>query len=453
MNRYFHGMKFEASVSQFIASQQLLKLADLHLVALSGGADSVALLRVLLNLGYRVEAAHCNFRLRGDESDRDEQFVTRLCQQLGVPLHRVHFDTKTYAELHQVSIEMAARELRYRYFEQLRQDIGAATVCVAHHRDDAVETLLMNLLRGTGIHGLTGIRPCREHVVRPLLCVSRQQIVGYLEELGQSFVTDSTNLTPDVLRNKMRLQVIPLLQSLSPSASEQIYATALHMAEAERVYDDAIARQQSEVLTKDDAAGIDTIDREKLLQMPSSESLFHEILSHYGFTPAAATLVFSQLPSLQSGRSFESSTHRLVVDRQLLLLEPLGREPEPMRLPEPGNYVLADGTRLKLSEVTPPVVSRERFEASVDADKVRFPLTVRTLCQGDRFCPYGMKGTRLVSDYLTDRKRTLIEKRRQLVVCDASGAIVWLVGERVDGRFAVDRQTLRTLLISYHTTR
>ena len=170
--------KIEETVRQYIAKEQLLSADALHLVALSGGADSVALLLILKRLGYTVEAVHCNFHLRGEESNRDEIFVRELCEKVEVKLHLIHFDTVAYAELHQVSIEMAARQLRYRYFEQLRQDIGAEEVCVAHHRDDAVETLLMNLVRGTGIHGLTGIRPRNGHVVRPLLCLSREQIVS-----------------------------------------------------------------------------------------------------------------------------------------------------------------------------------------------------------------------------------------------------------------------------------
>lgn len=440
----------EQEVARFIAHHQLLDKAGRHIVALSGGADSVALLRVLLNLGYTVEAAHCNFHLRGEESERDEQFVVSLCKRLDVPLHRIHFDTNEYATLHKVSIEMAARQLRYRYFEQLRQDISADTVCVAHHRDDAVETLLMNLLRGAGIHGLTGIRPKNGNIVRPLLCVSRQQIVGYLDAIGQPYVTDSTNLQPDVLRNKIRLQLIPLLQELSPAASEQIHTSALHLAEAERVYDDAIQRQSASVLINMPDA-IDAIDVDQLLLTPSPASLLHELLLRYGFTSAAADQVFSQLSTLQPGRSFTSATHRLVVDRRKLLIEPLREDVKEQRLPEPGNYRLSDGHRLRLSVVTPPTVSRQPEQASLDADKVRFPLTIRPIVQGDRFQPYGMKGTQLVSDYLTNRKRSTIEKRRQLVVCDASGAVVWLVGERTDGRFAVDCETARTLLVSYTT--
>ena len=168
--------------------------SPLFLVALSGGADSVCLLLAMKRLGYRVEAIHCNFHLRGAESDRDEEFCKRLCEREQIPFHTVHFDTKTYAEVHKVSIEMAARELRYNYFEQLRKAIDAEAILVAHHKNDAVETLLMNLLRGTGIHGLQGIKPRNGRIIRPLLCVSRQEIVEWLNMIGQDYVTDSTNL-------------------------------------------------------------------------------------------------------------------------------------------------------------------------------------------------------------------------------------------------------------------
>ncbi|MCR4853467.1 MAG: tRNA lysidine(34) synthetase TilS, partial [Prevotella sp.] len=218
-------------VEHYASSHHLFFSGERYLVALSGGADSVALLCILQAMGVPVEAAHCNFHLRGDESDRDEQFCVKLCNQRDVILHRVHFDTQAYAKLHHVSIEMAARRLRYHYFAQLVHDIQAKAVCVAHHRDDSVETLMLNLLRGTGIHGLTGIRPISHQaeqdgvgeidIVRPLLCLSRVDIESYLSSLGQSFVTDSTNLVPDAaLRNRIRLQLLPLMNDIVPSATE-----------------------------------------------------------------------------------------------------------------------------------------------------------------------------------------------------------------------------------------
>ena len=207
----------EKQIAQVISRHRLLPQGKERpvLVALSGGADSVALLRLLLRLGYTCHAAHCNFHLRGDESERDELFVRQLCQRLGVTLHVQDFATADYAAAHKVSIEMAARQLRYDWFKRLRAETGCQAVAVAHHRDDNVETLLLNLLRGSGLHGLTGMDYRRDGIVRPLLDVSRQQLTGYLGKLGQDYVTDSTNLQPDVRRNRLRLQVLPLLRQLN----------------------------------------------------------------------------------------------------------------------------------------------------------------------------------------------------------------------------------------------
>ena len=433
-------------VGAYIEKEGLLPKKELHIVALSGGADSVALLLVLKQLGYDVEAAHCNFRLRGEESDRDEQFVKALCLQNKVPLHLIHFDTKAYAELHQVSIEMAARELRYRYFEQLRQDIGAEDVCVAHHQDDAVETLLMNLIRGTGIHGLTGIRPRNGHIVRPLLCVTRAEIVRFLDSLHQPYVTDSTNLVPDVVRNKIRLEVLPLLQQINPAATENIARTARWMSEAEKVYNDAF-----NISLFTSHSSLFTSPISTLLTKPSPECFLFELLTPHGFTSSQVEQVFDALKG-PSGRVFQSPTHELLIDRDQLIIEERHEPFAPMRIPESGLYRLPDGRQFRAETSDEVAVSRDPHCATLDASKVRFPLTLRTVQTGDRFQPYGMKGTRLVSDYLTDRKRTLFEKRRQLVVTDAQGEILWLVGERVAHCYAVTDATRSILRLSFAST-
>ena len=429
-------------IRQFIESHQLLDSEGLCLVALSGGADSVCLLLVLLYLGYRVEAVHCNFKLRGDESDRDERFVEELCQQQHVALHKVHFDTKAYAQLHHVSIEMAARQLRYAYFEQLRNDLGAQAVCVAHHQDDSVETILMNLVRGTGIHGLTGIKPCQGHVVRPLLCVSRQEITSWLESRGQAYVTDSSNLVPDVVRNKLRLLVMPQLMAVNSSAQANILSTARRLAEAGRVLDAAVSQQLASLVEGDG------IDIERLLLQPSAEMLLYEWLTPCGFSPATIEDIAHRLPHAQAGCQWRSASHLLAVHRGLLLLSPLPQPMPVLRIPEPGTYVV--GTmRLRLRLCEGRTIQRQSNVASLDADRVTFPLTLRPAEAGDRFQPYGMKGTKLVSDYLTDRHVPPAQKLTQQVLVDASGQIVWLVGQRPDARFCIHDTTVRTLQVSY----
>ena len=421
-------------VETYIKKERLLSREGLHLVALSGGADSVALLRVLLEMGYGIEAVHCNFHLRGDESNRDEQFVKNLCQNYNIQLHLIHFDTVEYASLHQVSIEMAARELRYRYFDQLRQDIGAETVCVAHHRDDAVETFLMNLLRGSGIHGLTGIRPRNGYIVRPLLCVSRQDILQYLDSIGQNYVTDSTNLVDDVLRNKIRLRLIPLLDEMNPGASDNIARTATYLSEAEKVYNAFCS-------VKEGNASPQSLPISDIKDFPSPLCLLYEWLSPLGFNRTQIEQLLVSLDGSPGSKEFSSPTHTLVIDRERLVVEPVSEPMRPVCIPEPGNYRMSDGRLLKVESSSDITISKTPDCATIDLSKVQFPLTLRPVREGDAFCPFGMTGHRLVSDYLTDLKLSVLEKRRQLVITDATDTILWLVGHRTDNRFRVTNDT------------
>ena len=431
-------------IQQFIEKNQLLESRKLYLVGLSGGADSVALLLILRELGYRIEAAHCNFKLRGEESDRDEIFVRELCTHYNIPIHVIHFDTKEYANLHKVSIEMAARDLRYGYFRQLCKDINAEGVCIAHHRDDAVETLLMNLLRGAGIHGLTGIRPKNDIVIRPLLCVSRQEILEYLDSIGQSYVTDSTNLVDDVLRNKIRLRVLPLLEEIAPGATVNIDKTANYLREAEQVYEAEMQREKS--MLSIDAGEVSITE---LLQQPSPSAFLHEWLSPLGFNTSQTEQILHAVNG-EPGREFMSATHTLVVDRTSILVEPIRPAMKSIKIPEAGTYRYDDATTYKIDITDEINISKSADVATFDADKVKFPLTIRPIENGDWFIPYGMTGRKLVSDYLTDKKFSILQKRRQLVLTDALGSIIWLVGCRTDNRVKVSNETTKILRITYN---
>lgn len=430
------------TVTQYIARHSLLCMDRSYIVAISGGADSVSLLRILNGLGYKVEAAHCNFKLRGAESDRDEAFVRSLCENLGVACHVVHFDTREYAALHKVSIEMAARNLRYAYFEQLRKDIGAAAICVAHHREDSVETVLINLLRGTGLHGLCGIRPVNGYVVRPLLCLGRKDIEEFLASINQPYITDSSNLEADVVRNKIRLNIMPLLRDINPSVDMSIWHTAERMVEASKVFDRALEDSLSDVLTmKGDTVCVSV---QALMEQASPEYVLFKILGKYGFTPQQIEDVFANIHAA-TGKMFSSKTHDAVFDRGYLLIEPCREAMRPLRMPEEGVYVFAGDKRINIKNVKVGAdfrISRSPSVATLDAKDIQFPLTVRTCQLGDRFVPFGMKGFKLVSDYLTDRKKNLFEKRRQLVVADADGNILWLVGERTDNRYRISSDTV-----------
>ncbi len=436
------GTTFEQTVRRFIEQEHLLCKDALYIVGLSGGADSVALLFLLKTMGYRIEAAHCNFLLRGEESNRDEAFAALLCKQQDIPFHRIHFDTLTYAKLHHLSIEMAARELRYQYFEQLRNDIGAKGICVAHHRDDNIETLLMNLIRGTGIHGLTGIRPIQGNIIRPLLCVSRRQIEEWLQEQRQAYVTDSTNLVANVVRNKIRLQLLPMLRQINPSTDDNLLATIKRMTEAERIYNDSIEHKLSQTRSSN------MLKLSELQNFPSPEVLLFEWLRQYGFSPATISQIYDRLPNCETGRLWSSPTHEVLMDRGKLIVQPKSDPFKPMTIPEPGCYVSGSSQRFafSLSPLTsfPPTLTSPSH-ACLDAAKVKFPLTIRQAGKGDRFTPFGMMGSRLVSDFLTDQKVSLFERRRQLVLTDATNAIVWLVDRRPSQHHCIDATTVTML--------
>ena len=424
-----------SKVDAYTKKHKLLNFNDLYLVALSGGADSVALLLWMKAAGYQVHAAHCNFHLRGAESDRDELFCVDLCQRLGVELHRVHFDTKTYAELHHVSIEMAARELRYKWFEQLREDVAAAGICVAHHRDDSVETVLLNLVRGTGLRGLTGIQPRNGYVLRPLLCVSRAEIEAFLAEKGEKYVTDSTNLEADVMRNKIRLEVLPLLRELNPAVAENIQRTSENLSDAQAVLDDLVTKNLNSNI----------LEISEFSDHHSSEYMAFEWLKNYGFNGHQVRQI---LEADTGGMVHSEQGYDVLKDRERLILEPSLKPFKSVRIPEEGNYALGENGRLSVRK-TAVYVSKTLHIATLDAAKVHFPLTIRRVEEGDWMQPYGMKGRKLLSDLMTDLKMTVFEKRRQLVVVDSQDIVVWAVSLRTADFVAVSEATSEVLELTF----
>ena len=423
---------FKRDVEKFIDQKSLFERCDKVLVALSGGADSVALLRVLDALGYQCECAHCNFHLRGEESNRDEAFVQQLCQKFDIPLHVTHFDTTDYAHTKRISIEMAARELRYQWFETLRQSIGASVIAVAHHRDDSVETFLLNLIRGTGINGLKGIAPKNGYVVRPLLQESRENILDYLQHLNQDYVTDSTNLQDEYMRNKIRLNLLPLMKELNPSVSESIAATAERLADAALIYN-----KEREMAIQRVMKGEKVISISALLDETAPSSLLFELLHPYGFNSSQIKVIYQSLFG-QSGRRFHSSQWEVLRDRDSLILHSFNGE-EINHVPPTLTYETVD--------ITPEfIIPRDKHIACLDADKVTLPLTVRKWQVGDKFTPLGMKGKKNVSDYLTDRKFTLFQKEHQYVACQGD-KIVWLIGERIDNAYRIDADSKRAVIV------
>ena len=424
-------MRVEHRVKAFIEQHRLLSFETTVLVALSGGADSVALLRMLLRLGYDCHAVHCNFHLRGEESNRDEAFAVELCRSLGVSYEVVHFDTEAYAAEQKISIEMAARELRYREFTRIREVRGLGAIAVAHHRDDAVETLLLNLIRGAGINGLTGMRVKNGHVVRPMLCLSRDEVIAYLDILGQPFVTDSTNLTDAYARNKVRLQLLPLMQQINPAAKDNILQAAMHLADAATIYNKVVADDMQRVV-KPNASGID-VDIPMLLSSQVPQTLLFEILHPYGFHSRQVDDVYRSLTG-ESGRMFYSNTYVALKDRDILCVrrQEAADEDIPYVLPAEGALTLPDGKIITVCRFTPDVswrVPRERNVCVFDASHYSDTLVLRHPREGDRMRPFGMKGSKLLSDLYTDLKLNRIERSRQWLLCHDDD-VVWAVGLR-----------------------
>ena len=464
-------MMFRSKIEHYIEQEQLPSAPASVIVAVSGGADSVALLHVLVELGYNVCVAHCNFRLRGTESERDELFVRNLANEWNVPIRIQRFQTRQIAQTEGISIEMAARRLRYAWFEQLRQKEGADWIAVAHHLDDSIETLLINLVRGTGIRGLTGIKPRQGRIIRPFLCVFRSEIEQYLTEKRISFLVDSTNLENDYIRNRFRNKVIPMLEEINPAARNSLAKDILHFRAAEKIYDAHIRQLRDQCLSVMDSTV--RIDGTRLLAASSCETLLFEWIGEWGFSFSQCTDIIRALRQKQSGRRFytksleqdrsEVTTHmppstkqvlqenrsiHLIVDRNFVLIDTAPKDehvlssiPDILHGEEAGKFEIEELNSL------PNPTERNPKVAYFDRDTLEFPLTLRRWQCGDMFCPFGMNGKKKkVSDMMVDAKRSLFEKEQQLVMLSGDD-IIWVVGLRSDERYRVRENTKHILKI------
>ena len=421
-----------------IQQQHLFPTGQQVLLAVSGGIDSVVLAHLMHEAGYPFAVAHCNFHLRPGDCDRDELFVRQLAQRYGVPIFVEEFDTRGYARQEHLCVEDAARRLRYNFFEQVRRQQNYAAILTAHHRNDAAETFFINLLRGTGLSGLHGILPVQGHVVRPLLPFGREDIEAYAAQHQLQHVEDVTNASLQYRRNQIRHQLLPLLRQMQPSCDHAIAQTISHLQSVEKLYNTLLEplRQQ---LVSPQPDGTVMVN----LQLPFKDNqsqLLFEMLRPYGFSHS---VVVDILSTSQSGRHFYSPTHHALLDRQRLVIEPLSPVEE-RALPvvhitqtEQFNYRTLDWKSL------PPTM------ALFDADKVVLPLALRHWREGDRFQPLGMAvGTQLLSDYFSDHKYTLIDKRSQLLLVDATDSILWIVGRRTAHPSRVTPTTTRLLTVT-----
>ena len=433
--------------NRHVTDEHLFPEGEQVLLAVSGGRDSVTLCHLVAKAGIPFAIAHCNFHLRPGDCDRDEAFVRQLASRYGVSCFIAQFETTEYARSKQLSVEEAARKLRYAFFDEVCRREGYAIVATAHHRDDAIETFFINLLRGTGIRGLHGIPQRNGNIVRPLLPFGRDEIDRYVAENGLEYVEDYTNSQPLYLRNKIRHQLIPLLRELSPSFDATMQDNLRHIGEAEQIYNAAVDTARLTLLQPHNDGY--ELDIEALKALSPTLTYLYELLRPFGFTTTVCEEIIKSLDA-QSGKQFLSPTHRVIKDRNRLLLVPLKRSSvQSYVILSPEQYEPeALPITMQISEKPEGPIRLTPNQAWFDLDKTAFPLTLRHPQPSDRFRPFGMNGTRLVSDLLTDHKVSIDEKERIWLLCDAEGNILWVAGFRASAIAPVTAATQQVLQVS-----
>lgn len=412
------------------------------LIALSGGADSMALLHLLHQLDWKVEAAHCNFKLRGEESDGDEKLVENYCAKLNIKLHTKSFSTEKYAAEKKISIEMAARELRYKWFYELLKEHNLDFVLSGHHGNDNIETFFLNLIRGSGVKGLTGMSHCNEKVLRPLLSYPQRSILTYCEEHQIPYRNDSSNSDTKYLRNKIRHELIPIIESINPSFFNTMQNNMLHLQEAELLLEQVISEFKENVLV--DEHGHLIIPISKLQLYAEKRTILFEVLRPYGFNTTVVDEVICQLDGL-SGKQFFSETHRLIKDRHnLLVLEKKDIGVDHFWLEE-GKILDPVNITVRIYDKPKPFsFSKSNKVIHLDADALELPLLVRRWQYGDEFMPLGMNGFKKLSDFFIDNKFSLADKESTWIMVSGED-IVWVMGHRIDDRFKTTTRTQRIL--------
>lgn len=428
----------------YIKKNALFKPEDKILLAVSGGRDSVLMAQLFKLAGFEFSIAHCNFNLRGDESQRDEAFVKLLATNLDVPFHVVHFDTANYASTHQMSTQMAARELRYEWFEKLRTEIGYDYIAVAHHQNDSIETLLLNLTRGTGISGMHGILPKRDKVIRPLLFLSRQEVDELVEQGNISFVEDSSNESNKYARNRIRLSVIPQLQEINPNLEYTFAQNIARFAEIEELLQLVVAQTRTAIIRKQGSDHLIAID--KIKSLVPQKLLFFELLKPFHFSNAVVDEILAALDK-QSGTSFYSSSHRATINRNELLISELETKNEGHCLVHPEDKRVQFGEQeITLSYTQSDIREFDNHKAYVDVAHLIFPLVLRFRQDGDKFIPLGMKGFKKLSDFLIDSKVPLPQKEKIPLLINGNGEIIWVAGLRQDNRYKVNATTKKVAI-------
>jgi tRNA(Ile)-lysidine synthase len=440
-------MEFTHKVISYIKTHQLCREGAKLIVGVSGGADSIALLHFLHNAGYACIVAHCNFHLRGVESDTDETFVKNLADKWHIPFFSTSFDTKTLAKEKGISIEMAARDLRYDWFASLKQEQNAEAIAIAHHLDDSIETFFINLSRGTGLRGLLGIQPKQGNIIRPFLSVSRDEINNYISNNHLQSRIDLSNFDQLIIRNKIRHSLIPVFESFNPSFRQIMAENFTRLGELNEVANDLIESFRKDTVI--DYEGYFSISINKLRNQTNTHYFLFELLKPYNFNDATVNDILCHLDG-ESGKSFFSPTHRVIKDRNYLLVTP-------STVVDNSSYSIPEGTlsintplelhfAQPISVTTNSIVKNSRV-ACIDFEKLTFPLKIRRPKEGDFFYPLGMNGKKKLSDFFIDKKFNLFDKENCWLLT-SDNQIIWIIGYRIDDRFKIDDKSKKMIKIS-----
>lgn len=428
----------------FIEQQQLFVLGNRILLAVSGGKDSVLMLHLFKAIGVDIGVAHCNFNLRADEAQRDESFVALLAKNLGLPFYVTHFDTKKYAAENKISSQMAARDLRYNWFEEIRAKEHFDYIALAQHQNDAVETVLINLTRGTGISGLHGISPKRDLLIRPLLFLSRGQIDKIVTANNIDFVEDSSNASTNYTRNKIRLQVVPHLQEINPNLEKTFAENIARFAALETFLNVQVQKLEAKILNKR-ADGI-YIPLDEIVRLNPQKLLLYELLKPFGFGENVVHEILDSLKAL-SGTHFFSATHQAIINRKDLVIVEKNASVTTNQFihPHTSNIDFANDT------ISVRFADDLKFDinvnkAFVNADKLIFPLVLRNWQNGDKFVPLGMRNPKKVSDYFIDEKVPLHLKATTPILINGNGEIIWIAGMRQDNRYKLTTATKKVAI-------
>jgi tRNA(Ile)-lysidine synthase len=430
----------------YIIRNKLLRKNDRILMAVSGGIDSMVMSHLFIRLGTDTGIAHCNFSLRGADSDLDEELVRDFAGRNGIPFFPIRFNTLEHAEANGISVQMAARELRYEWFEKTRIENRYSLTAVAHNLNDNIETMLINLTRGTGLTGLSGMRPSANMIIRPLLFASRQRIEKYCLENRVPFREDKSNAETKYTRNKIRHLVLPVLKEINPSVEVTLNVTAARLAGIDEILSEYIEKVRAGSSFKKGTTTIFNVETLKKLQ--KNRALIYELYSPYNVTDSVLTGLI-RLISGGTGKQLFTKTHRIVRNRDEIIVTPIGTEnPEKIEI-----YSVEDLRRVKgiksamIIDFQPGYrIPRQKSIAYIDSEKIRFPLLIRGWEKGDYFFPLGMNKKKKLSDYFIDSKYSLLKKEKTLIL-ESAGDIVWIIGERLDERFKVKESTSEVLMI------